>query len=36
MVLFVPPGHGRDPTRSPEYYDDTFAYLRGVGIPALT
>ena len=36
MVLFVPPGHRRDPTRPPEFYDDTFAYLRDVGIPAVT
>jgi hypothetical protein len=36
MILFVPPGHRRDHTRPPEYYDDTFAYLRNVGIPALT
>jgi DUF2075 family protein len=35
MVIFVPPGHRRDPTRPPEYYDDTFGYLRSVGIPTL-
>jgi hypothetical protein len=36
MILFVPPGHRRDHTRPPEYYDDTFAYIRNVGISALT
>jgi hypothetical protein len=36
MVIFVPPGHRRDSTRPPEYYDNTFAYLRNVGIPAIT
>lgn len=33
MVIFVPPGDRDDPTRSPEYYDGTFEYLRGLGIP---
>lgn len=35
MVIFVPPGSGRDATRLPEYYDQTFAYLSRVGIPSL-
>lgn len=35
MVLFVPPGNARDATRLPEYYDRTFAYLAGLGIPTL-
>lgn len=35
MVLFVPPGDEGDPTRSPAFYDSTFGYLRGVGIPSL-
>lgn len=35
MVIFVPPGNANDPTRSPEYYDATFEYLRGLGIPAI-
>ncbi|MBK8006819.1 MAG: DUF2075 domain-containing protein [Gemmatimonadetes bacterium] len=35
MVLFVPRGSSRDATRRPEYYDSTYAYLRGVGIPEL-
>ena len=36
MVIFVPPGLRRDPTRPPEFYDDTFAYLRDIGIPDFT
>jgi hypothetical protein len=32
MVIFVPPGNPADPTRPPEYYDATYAYLREVGI----
>lgn len=34
MVLFVPPGDAEDATRLPEYYDATFEYLSGLGIPA--
>jgi len=36
MVVFVPPGNASDPTRSPAFYDSTFNYLRGLGIPVLT
>lgn len=36
MVIFVPPGDRRDPTRPPENYDPVFAYLRGLGVPVLT
>ncbi|MDE3154326.1 MAG: DUF2075 domain-containing protein [Acidobacteriota bacterium] len=32
MVIFVPPGDKADRTRSPEYYDETYAYLSGLGI----
>ena len=35
MVLFVPPGESRDPTRSSAYYDSTFNYLASLGIPIL-
>ena len=35
MVIFVPPGNRGDPTRSPEFYDSTFHYLAGLGIPLL-
>lgn len=33
MVIFVPPGDKNDPTRAPEYYDSTYRYLTGLGIP---
>lgn len=32
MAIFVPAGDPADPTRPPEYYDATYAYLRDVGI----
>ena len=35
MVIFVPNGEPTDPTRSREYYDATFDYLREVGIPTI-
>lgn len=35
MVLFVPHGDPRDPTRRPEFYDETFEYLREIGVCAL-
>jgi hypothetical protein len=35
MVVFVPQGDDNDPTRSPAFYDSTFNYLRGLGIPEL-
>jgi hypothetical protein len=35
MVIFIPPGDLSDPTRSPEFYDSTFNYLRGLGVPEL-
>jgi hypothetical protein len=35
MVIFVPPGAPLDPTRSSTYYDSTFDYLTGLGIPVL-
>lgn len=35
MVIFVPTGDNADPTRSPAYYDSTFEYLAGIGIPVL-
>jgi schlafen family protein len=34
MVLFVPPGDTHDPTRLPEFYDETYSYLVNIGIPA--
>jgi hypothetical protein len=35
MVIFVPPGSADDATRPPGFYNETYAYLEGVGIPAL-
>jgi len=35
FLIFVPEGTDDDPTRKPEFYDATFAYLRSVGIPVL-
>lgn len=35
MIIVVPEGDSSDPTRSPSYYDETFSYLAGVGIPVL-
>jgi hypothetical protein len=32
MVIFVPPGSPEDPTRPPACYDQTFIYLRRVGL----
>jgi hypothetical protein len=35
MVIYVPPGDSKDPTRSPEFYDSTYRYLTELGIPEL-
>lgn len=35
MVIVVPEGVSGDPTRSANYYDPTFEWLSGLGIPAL-
>lgn len=35
MVVVVPEGDAADPTRSPDFYDGTFNYLKGVGLPVL-
>lgn len=35
MVICVPPGSPHDPTRAPEFYDRTFDYLAGLGIPTV-
>ena len=35
MVLFIPPGDSSDPTRLPEFYNETFNYLSNIGIPVL-
>ncbi len=33
MVILVPEGDAADPTRSPDFYDPTWQFLRGVGLP---
>jgi hypothetical protein len=33
MVIFVPPGESSDPTRKPAFYDQTYDYLTGLGLP---
>ena len=35
MVIFVPPGSSADDTRRPEFYDQTFDYLKSIGIPVI-
>lgn len=35
MVIFVPHGNAEDHTRPPVYYDDTYEYLRSLGIKEL-
>lgn len=35
MALVVPPGDRVDATRDPCFYDETYAYLRSVGVPTL-
>ncbi len=35
MVIYVPEGTIKDPTRYPSYYDSTYAYLRSIGIKEL-
>ncbi len=32
MVIFVPPGDTTDPTREPSFYDETWDYLRLLGV----
>jgi hypothetical protein len=35
MAIVVPEGDRADPTRSPEFYDSTFQYLREIGLAVL-
>jgi len=35
MVIFVPAGDESDPTRAPPFYDATFEYLAGIGLPVI-
>jgi hypothetical protein len=32
MVIFVPPGDDSDPTRRPEFYDETYNYFSRLGL----
>ncbi len=32
MVIFVPEGTPEDPTRMPRFYDNTYIYLKGLGV----
>ncbi len=36
LVIVVPEGSQRDPTRDPRFYDHTYQYLYSLGIPTLT
>ena len=35
MIIFVPPGDTDDHTRTPEFYNNTYSYLLGLGIPEI-
>lgn len=35
MVIYVPKGSHEDPTRSPDYYDGTYSYLKEVGVQVI-
>lgn len=35
MIILIPKGSTEDPTRSPDYYDETFSYLQRIGIPVI-
>ena len=35
LVIFVPDGDENDFTRQPDFYDDTFDYLKSVGFPVI-
>jgi hypothetical protein len=35
MVIVVPPGDDTDPTRSSQFYDPTYEYLREIGFTAI-
>lgn len=35
MVIVVPPGDAKDPTRLPDFYDATFEYLEGIGLSVI-
>jgi len=35
MAIFIPPGDPDDHTRPPKFYNETFEYLSGLGLPTL-
>jgi hypothetical protein len=35
MIIWVPPGDPCDPTRKPEYLDETARHLRACGVPEI-
>jgi hypothetical protein len=35
MIIVVPDGDTSDVTRAPEFYDETFSYLKSIGFPVL-
>jgi len=35
MVIVVPAGDEEDPTRKPEFYDETFNYLKLIGVEVI-
>jgi hypothetical protein len=35
MVIVVPSGDTRDPTRNPAFYDHTFSYMQQIGFPCI-
>jgi hypothetical protein len=35
MVIFVPKGDDKDHTRKHKFYDETFQYLKSIGIKEL-
>lgn len=36
FVIFLPAGDAADPTRDPAFYNGTYAYLKGIGIPEIS
>jgi hypothetical protein len=35
MVIFIPPGDVADPTRDPAFYDETYHYLKSLGVASM-
>jgi hypothetical protein len=32
LIIFIPRGEESDPTRIPPFYDETYEYLKGIGL----